>query len=237
MIKISDLSKSYGRFKAVENLDVNIQKGEIYGLIGPNGSGKTTTILVLLDILDPDPGAKITIDGKEIPKRINEVYHKIGFMPQIPKPILHSRIQELLELIDLTDYKKRLISKCSGGMQRRCSLAVALLHNPEILILDEPSVGIDPELRIEFWNYFKKISKENGVTILITTHYLAESVNCDRIGLMNKKILISGTPKELMDNVKKLKKLERLPDMEEVFIHYTHQEKRKKELGGAEYEH
>ena len=110
------------------------------------------------------------------PKKINEVYHKIGFMPQelslyldltveqnlkffgflykMPKPILHSRIQELLKLINLTDFKKRLISKCSGGMQRRCSLAVALLHKPEILILDEPTVGIDPELRIEFWNYF-----------------------------------------------------------------------------------
>lgn len=253
MIKISSLSKSFGSFKAVENLDINIQKGEIYGLVGPNGSGKTTTILVLLDILDPDPGAKITIDGKEIPKRINEVYHKIGFMPQelslyldltieqnlkffgnlykIPKPVIYSHIQEVLELIELTEYKKRLVSKCSGGMQRRCSLAVALLHKPEILILDEPTVGIDPELRIEFWNYFKKISKEKGVTILITTHYLAESINCDQIGLMNKKILISGTPIELMENVRRLKNLERLPDMEEVFIHYTHQEK---ELGGAE---
>lgn len=254
MIKISSLSKSFGRFKAVENLDMIIQKGEIFGLVGPNGSGKTTTILVLLDILDPDPGAKITIDGKEIPKRINEVYHKIGFMPQelslyldltieqnlkffgnlykIPKPVIYSHIQEVLELIDLTEYKKRLISKCSGGMQRRCSLAVALLHQPEILILDEPTVGIDPELRIEFWNYFKKISKEKGVTILITTHYLAESINCDQIGLMNKKILISGTPIELMENVRRLKNLERLPDMEEVFIHYTHQEKKEKKLGG-----
>ena len=113
-------------------------------------------------------------------------------------------------MIDLTEYRKRLISKCSGGMQRRCSLAAVLLHKPEILILDEPTVGIDPELRIEFWDYFKKISKEKGVTILITTHYLAESVNCDRIGMMNKKILISGTPLELMENVRRLKNLERL---------------------------
>jgi ABC-2 type transport system ATP-binding protein len=255
MIKISNLSKSFGSFKAVENLNINIQTGEIYGLIGPNGSGKTTTILVLLDILDPDPGAEIIIDGKKMPKNINEVYPKIGFMPQelslyldltieqnlkffgdlykIPKPVIHSHIQEVLELIELTEYKKRLVSKCSGGMQRRCSLAVALLHKPEILILDEPTVGIDPELRIEFWNYFKKISQEKGVTILITTHYLAESVNCDRIGLMNKKILISGTPIELMENVRSLKNLERLPDMEEVFIYFTHQEKKKRELGGA----
>ncbi|MFX0081544.1 MAG: ABC transporter ATP-binding protein [Candidatus Hodarchaeota archaeon] len=254
MIKVSGLSKSFGSFKAVENLEIDIQKGEIYGLIGPNGSGKTTTILVLLDILNPDPGAQITIAGKKIPKKINDVYHKIGYMPQelslyldltveqnlkffgkiykIPKVIINSRIQEVLDLINLTEYKKRLISKCSGGMQRRCSLAVALLHEPEILILDEPTVGIDPELRIEFWNYFKKISTERGVTILITTHYLAESINCDRIGLMNKKILISGTPLELMEKVKRLKNLERLPDMEEVFIHYTHQEKREENLGG-----
>jgi ABC-2 type transport system ATP-binding protein len=255
MINISNLSKSFGSFKAVENLNINIQPGEIYGLIGPNGSGKTTTILVLLDILDPDPGAEITIDGKKIPKMINDVYPKIGFMPQelslyldltveqnlkffghlykIPKRFIDSHIQEVLELIELTDYRKRLVSNCSGGMQRRCSLAVALLHKPEILILDEPTVGVDPELRIEFWNYFKKISKENGVTILITTHYLAESINCDRIGLMNKQILISGTPLELMETVRKLKNLERLPDMEEVFIYYTHQEKKKNELGGV----
>ena len=254
MIKITNLSKSFGSFKAVENLDIDIQKGEIYGLIGPNGSGKTTSILVLLDILNPDPGAKISIDGKKIPKMINEVYHKIGYMPQelslyldltveqnlkffgklykIPKPIIYSHIQEVLELIELTEYRNRLISKCSGGMQRRCSLAVALLHKPEILILDEPTVGIDPELRIEFWDYFKKISKEKGVTILITTHYLAESVNCDRIGLMNKKLLISGTPLELMEKVRRLRNLEILPDMEEVFIHYTHQERRQEDSGG-----
>lgn len=255
MIEISNLSKSFGSFKAVENLTMNIQAGEIYGLIGPNGSGKTTTILILLDILDPDPGATIRIAGKQIPKNINKVYPKIGFMPQelslyldltveqnlkffadlyqIPKPDIHPRIKEVLKLIDLTEYKKRLVSNCSGGMQRRCSLAVALLHKPEILILDEPTVGVDPELRIEFWNYFKKISKEQGVTILITTHYLAESVNCDRIGLMNKRILISGTPIELMEKVKNLKNLENLPDMEEVFIYYTEKMK-KKELGGYE---
>ncbi len=258
MIDISNLSKSFGSFKAVENLNLNIQKGEIYGLIGPNGSGKTTTILMLLDILNPDPGAKITIDGKEIPKRINDIYYKIGFMPQelslyldltieqnlrffgelykIPKSTLNSHIQEVLELIDLTEFKKRIISKCSGGMQRRCSLAVALLHRPEILILDEPTVGVDPELRIEFWNYFKDISKERGVTILLTTHYLAESINCDRIGLMNKKILISGTPMELMEKVRKLKNLEKLPDMEEVYIYYTLQEKKKKYKEGINHE-
>jgi ABC-2 type transport system ATP-binding protein len=259
MIEISNLSKSFGNFKAVENLNINILKGEIYGLIGPNGSGKTTTILVLLDILDPDPGAEISIDRISIPKEINKIYPKIGFMPQelslyldltieqnlkffgalykIPKPIISSHIQEVLELIELTDYKKRLVSKCSGGMQRRCSLAVALLHKPEILILDEPTVGIDPELRIEFWDYFKKISKENGVTILITTHYLAESVNCDRIGLMNKRILVSGTPTELMEQVRKLKNIEYLPDMEEVFIYYTQKNKKNKNFGGVLNEH
>ena len=256
MINVSNLSKTFGSFKAVDNLSLSIEKGEIYGLIGPNGSGKTTTILMLLDILDPDKGAKIIIDGKEIPREINEVCTKIGFMPQdlslyldltieqnlrffgelykIPKSTLNSKIQEVLELIDLTEFRKRLVSECSGGMQRRCSLALALLHEPEILILDEPTVGIDPELRIEFWNYFKKISREKGVTILITTHYLAESVNCDRIGLMHKKIVISGTPDELMENVKKLKNLEKLPDMEEVFIYYTKQELKKQEIQGGD---
>ncbi|MFX1236840.1 MAG: ABC transporter ATP-binding protein [Promethearchaeota archaeon] len=254
MIEISNLSKTFKKFKAVDNLSLNIKKGEIYGLIGPNGSGKTTTISILLDILKSNPGAAITINGKKIPERINEVYPMIGFMPQelslyldlsieqnlkffsnmykIPKSMISSRINEILELVDLLKFKKRLVSKCSGGMQRRCSLAAALLHKPNILILDEPTVGVDPELRIEFWNYFKQLSREDNVTILITTHYLAESINCDKIGLMNKKIIVSGSPIELMENVKKIKNLEELPDMEEVFIHYMQQKKKGKNTGG-----
>ncbi len=258
MIEISHLSKSFGHFKAVEELNLRVGKGEIYGLIGPNGSGKTTTISILLDILNPDPGAHISIAGKKIPEKINEVYQLIGYMPQdlslyldltveqnlkffaklskIPKSKMNERIQKVLELVDLEEFRKRIISKCSGGMQRRCSLAVALLHQPSILILDEPTVGVDPELRIDFWDFFKQISRENEVTILITTHYLAESINCDRIGLMNKKIIVSGTPDELMNDVKRAKNLEKLPNMEDVFIYHTQKEKAKKKMGGNDFE-
>ncbi|MBN1803393.1 MAG: ABC transporter ATP-binding protein [Candidatus Lokiarchaeota archaeon] len=253
MIEISHLSKTFGHFKALEDLNLSVGEGEIYGLIGPNGSGKTTTISILLDILSPDPGAIITIAGRKIPEKISEVYQLIGFMPQdlslyldltveqnlkffaklyrIPKSNIAGRIQKILELVDMEEFRKRIVSKCSGGMQRRCSLAVALIHEPSILILDEPTVGVDPELRIEFWDFFKQISREKEVTILITTHYLAESTNCDRIGLMNKKIVVSGTPEELMKNVKSAKNLDEMPDMEDVFIYFTHQEKKMRDNG------
>lgn len=243
VISVRNLSKTFGKFMAVDNLSLNIKKGAIFGLIGPNGSGKTTTISMLLDELDADPGANITILGYEIPKNIKKIYPDVGYMPQdlalymdlsveknlkffgdlyrIPKKELKIRIDEMLDLVGLTEFRKRLLSKCSGGMQRRASLAIALIHKPKILILDEPTVGVDPELRIEFWNYFKKISREDGVSILITTHYLAESLNCDSICLMNKSDLVLGTPNELRETVKKEKNLPELPDMEQVFIYFT----------------
>lgn len=243
VIHIENLSKTFGNFKAVDNLSLTMRSGEIFGLIGPNGSGKTTTISILMNILSPDEGSVIRILNKDVSKNMAELYPQIGFMPQelslyidltivqnlnyfgklydIPKSELKIRVEEMLNLVGLKEFRKRLISECSGGMQRRASLAVALLHKPKILIIDEPTVGVDPALRIEFWSYFKKIVKEKGVSILITTHYLAESMNCDRIGLINKKIFKIGTPKELQEQVKKEENLSELPDMEEVFIFYT----------------
>jgi ABC-2 type transport system ATP-binding protein len=140
---------------------------------------------------------------------------------RIPKKIRSERINFLLDLVKLSEFKSRLISKCSGGMRRRCSFAVALINDPKILILDEPTVGIDPELRNTFWDYFQDISKKFGATILITTHYLAESVRCDRVGLIDKTIIKSGTPLQLQEQLQKENNLEKLPDMEEVFIYYT----------------
>ena len=242
VISIENLSKTFGKFKALENLSLTIKKGEIYGLVGPNGAGKTTVILILLGILEADKGTKINIWGKEIPVKFDRVNPYIGYMPQditlyldisikqnlqffgtlygIPKKRLKERINHVLSLIDLIEFQDRVLSKCSGGMQRRSSLACALLHEPKILILDEPTVGIDPELRITFWNYFRKVANE-GITILITTHYLAESVRCDRVGFINKRLIIEGNPNDLKESVKTAKHQVDLPNMEEVFIHYT----------------
>lgn len=243
IIKLENVSKSFGSFKALDQLSLTIKPGEIFGLIGPNGSGKTTTISILLGILAADPGSNIEIDGLKVPQHIQRLYSNIGFMPQdlslyldlsvqqnleffanisdLPKKEHKSRIEEILRLVELWDYRDRVLSKCSGGMQRRCSLAVALLHKPKILVLDEPTVGIDPELRITFWNYFRQLAKENGTTILITTHYLAESKKCDTVAFINKNIKIIGPPRALQKQVQELTHSESLPDMEETFIYYT----------------
>lgn len=243
IINIENVSKTYGKFKAIEDVTLKIQKGEIFGLIGPNGSGKTTIITILMGLLSADKGGHITIMDQSVPKRIYHLSSEIGYMPQdlsiyhdltiyqnmdffaklyrIPKKIRSERIDFLLDLVKLSEFKSRLISKCSGGMRRRCSFAVALINDPKILILDEPTVGIDPELRNTFWDYFQDISKKSGVTILITTHYLAESVRCDRVGLIDKTIIKSGTPLQLQEQLQKENNLEKLPDMEEVFIYYT----------------
>ena len=119
-------------------------------------------------------------------------------------------------------------------MQRRTSLAIALLHNPRLLILDEPTVGIDPELRHIFWDYFKTLSREQGTTILITTHYLAESIHCDRVGFINKKIIISGEPHELQNQVQEKINAKELPSMEEVFIYWNNQINISEKKGGFE---
>ncbi len=245
IIKISNLSKSFGSFKALDNLSMDICRGEIFGLIGPNGSGKTTTINLLLGLLTADAGSSIEIMGYKIPDQVKWVYPAIGYMPQdlslymdlsvrqnlaffgkiqgIPKKRLQARIPEVLKLVDLAEFADRVVSKCSGGMQRRASLAVALLHEPKILLLDEPTVGVDPELRIIFWKYFRRLASEQGVTILITTHYLAESVNCDRVGFINKRIIAEGSPRALQQHVQQATGATELPDMERVFVHFTHE--------------
>ncbi len=254
VINIENLSKSFGNFKALDNLSLNIRKGEIYGLIGPNGSGKTTTINILFGFLKADDGSKIEMLGHSVPSELSNILRSIGYVPQdlslymdlsiiqnlqffgklynISTAFLKSSIQEILKLVDLLQFKNRVLNKCSGGMQRRTSLAVALLHKPKLLILDEPTVGIDPELRYTFWDYFKTLSTEQGTTILITTHYLAESVHCDRIGFINKKIIVSGEPHELQKQIQEKNNTKELPSMEDVFIHWNKQISISENIGG-----
>lgn len=254
VISIHNLSKSFGDFKALDGLTININKGEIFGLIGPNGSGKTTTINILLGLLKADEGTQIEIFGESIPSQLSKIYPLIGYMPQdlslymdlsiiqnlrfftnlynIDSKYKKTYIDEILELVDLSEFRNRALKKCSGGMQRRTSLAIALVHKPKLLILDEPTVGIDPELRYIFWEYFKQISKEQAATILITTHYLAESIKCDIIGFINKKIIKSGKPYELQKQVQEFKNTEELPDMEEVFMYWNGQKSLLKDNGG-----
>jgi ABC-2 type transport system ATP-binding protein len=217
-IEISGLTKKFGDFIAVDHLDLKVYKGEIFGLLGPNGAGKTTTIRMLCGLMAPT-GGSIKILGYNIPEQRNEAIRKIGYMAQrfslyedltvyenmefygklygLKGSLLRERILKLLDFLELSEFKDRLAGKLSGGMKQRLALGVALIHNPSLLILDEPTAGVDPSLRRAFWNYFRSLNKE-GTTILVTTHYMDEAENCDRIGLMSKgKLIAIGSPREL----------------------------------------
>ena len=218
MVETRGLVKRYGKFTAVDHLDLRVRKGEIYGLLGPNGAGKTTTIKVLCGLLKVSDG-EAHINGKQVPDR--RISAEIGYMPQetalypgltvhqnvaffgsifgLTRREIEAREKTLLEFIDLAAWKHELVGNLSGGMKHRVSLACALVHMPPLLLLDEPTVGVDPELRVSFWDYFNEI-KSRGRTIVITTHYMDEASRCDRIGFMhNGRLIAEGRPQALME--------------------------------------
>ncbi len=218
VIEIKGLHKSYGKVKAVNGVDLEIRKGEVFGLLGPNGSGKTTVIKIMCGLLKPDKGS-VTILGNDVK---NRGYLKlIGYMPQetalyedltihenikmfggiheMKKEEVQNRENEVLSMVDLLDRKDFLLSSLSGGQRHRVSLAVSMVHSPELLFLDEPTVGVDPPLRSNFWSTFHEI-KKSGRTIVMSTHYMDEALNCDRIGMMrNGGMIALGTPAEIME--------------------------------------
>jgi ABC-2 type transport system ATP-binding protein len=216
-ILTNHLTKKFKDFTAVNNLDLKVKRGEIYGLLGPNGAGKTTIIKMLTSISNPTSG-DAWVMGKKIPE--DHIASKIGYMPQetgvylgltvdqnlkfygrvfnLEKEEMEKREDELLKFVDLADWKHEMAENLSGGMKHRVSLACTLIHQPELLFLDEPTVGVDPELRVSFWNYFNQL-RERGATILITTHYMDEARHCDRIGFMQRGHLIAeDTPTEIL---------------------------------------
>lgn len=215
--ELKELTKKYGNFAAVDKLNLRVERGIIYGLLGPNGSGKTTTIKALCGLLRPSEG-EVYVLGKKVPDR--SIAPLIGYMPQetalylgltvhqnmglygevfgLDARRISEREKELLTFINLEKWRDKLVANLSGGMKHRVSLACALIHQPDLLFLDEPTVGIDPELRVSFWDYFTRL-KEKGITILITTHYLDEAHHCDKIGLLREgKLIAEGTPRELL---------------------------------------
>lgn len=232
-ILTSHLTKKYGNFTAVDDLDLKVKKGEIYGLLGPNGAGKTTAIKMLSNIIKPSSG-HATVFGEKIPE--GNISAKIGYMPQetgvylgltveqnlkfygrifgLDKVEIEKRTDELLKFVALSDWKDEMVENLSGGMKHRVSLACTLLHQPKLLFLDEPTVGVDPELRVSFWDYFNKL-RENGVTILITTHYMDEARRCDRIGFMKHgRLIAEGKPLELL-------KESGMDSLEEAFLEFS----------------
>src|SRR4051794_23091440 len=198
-IQIEHLVKRFGQLRAVDDLTFDIATGETFGLIGPNGSGKTTLIRLLLGLLGPTSGS-IHILGRTLPNR--RVATQIGYMTQssalynelsirenlaffgalygLRGARLRARIEETLRLVDLSDRIDTPVATLSGGMRQRVSLASALIHQPRLLFLDEPTVGIDPELRMTFWNYFEELTRQ-GVTLVVSTHHMDEAKRCHRL--------------------------------------------------------
>ena len=219
MIKATNLSKKYENLIAVNNLNLTIKKGEIFGLLGPNGAGKSTTIQILSNLQTFDSG-EILINNKPINKNVLEckkitvvvpqeislyeefsAYDNLVFWGQINgvlKKELKPKIIELLELIGLSNRKNDLIKTFSGGMKRRINIAAALLHNPQILFMDEPTTGVDPQSRNKIFDIIETLNKQ-GMTIIYTTHYMEEVERlCSTIAIMDSgKILIQGTKNEL----------------------------------------
>ena len=217
LIEIKNLTKKFDGFTAVDNLSLDINEGEIFGLLGPNGAGKTTTLSMLATLLPPTSGDAL-INGFDVIKHPTQVRHCIGFVFQDPSSddlltgrenlYLHAlmygvkeseinkKIDEGLKLVDLTDKQNIRMRKYSGGMRRRLELARGFLHSPKILFLDEPTLGLDPQTRENLWKYIKKLSVENKITIILTTHYMDEADKlCDRIGIIDHgKIIALDTP-------------------------------------------
>jgi len=205
---------------AVDHVNFEIKRGEIYGFLGPNGAGKTTTINMLITILKPTDG-KATVLGLDILKQSNGVRNVIGVVPQeytadedltglenillcadmygIPRKIANERALDLLKLVELTDFKDKQVQTFSGGMRRRLELACGLINRPRILFLDEPTLGLDVQTRTATWNYIRKLKTEYGMTLFMTTHYLEEAdALCDRVAIIDHgKIVVVGTPEDL----------------------------------------
>ena len=222
-IEISQVSKRFGNVVAVDNLDLQIKKGEIFCLVGPNAAGKTTTIRLLLGILKAEKGSgDILVKGYHIPHEKKKLRRIMGYLPQqralydlltakenieffarakgISKKKTRTNTTMLIEKMDLIEHQDKLAHQLSGGTQQRTALAAAMVNEPAIAFLDEPTVGLDPVLRREFWDYFQEITKENGTTVLVTTHYLNEAEWADRVGVMrNGRIIAIGTPQKLLE--------------------------------------
>jgi ABC-2 type transport system ATP-binding protein len=218
VVQTSGLTKKFGSLVAVDHMDLSVNAGEIFGFLGPNGAGKTTTVRILCGLMMPTSGTA-TVVGHDVVTEPEEVKQRIGYMPQayglyddltvdenleffgsvyrVPRDERRKRADEILQLVRLEEFRKHYAGQLSGGMKRRLSLAVSLIHNPELLILDEPTAGIDPPLRRIFWQYFRELNKR-GVTFFINTHYMDEAELCDRLALISYGKLVSlGSPTEL----------------------------------------
>jgi ABC-2 type transport system ATP-binding protein len=224
IIKTNALTKSYGKIQAVRSIDLNIEKGEIFGLLGPNGAGKTTTIGMLCTIVRPTSGSA-SIAGCDVISEPAQVRRKVGIVFQdptldtvltgrenlelharlygVPSDIRENRITEMLELVDLKQRSNDVTRTYSGGMRRRLELARGLLHRPAVLFLDEPTLGLDPQTRARIWEYIKKMAQMEQTTVVLTTHYMEEAEQvCDRVGIIDHgRIIALNSPEGLKESM------------------------------------
>lgn len=229
-IKIEKLNKSYGSIAAVNNISLNVKKGEMFGLVGPDGAGKTTTIRIMCGLLTPDSG-DINILEMDVIKKRKDVQNQIGYLSQkfslygdltVDENIeffadIHAvknyqeRRDELLAFTRLTPFRTRLAENLSGGMKQKLALACSLIHKPQILFLDEPTTGVDPVSRRDFWKILSNLQKD-GITIFMTTPYLDEAERCNRVALMHLgKIIRIDTPEKTKESINR-KNLEIISD-------------------------
>jgi ABC-2 type transport system ATP-binding protein len=219
-IEVNSLTKKFGDFKAVDNISVQVEEGEIFGFLGPNGAGKSTTMMILTTLLKPTSG-NVFVGGYDVMLNAKKVREKIGYVQQeisvdefltgrenlylharinqIPSNLIKSRIDDVLELVELGEKKDQAALTYSGGMRKRLDIANGLLSRPSVLFLDEPTVGLDIQTRRKIWGYIKKIRKDFGMTIFISTHYMEEADKlCDMIGIIDHgKIQVVDTPKSM----------------------------------------
>lgn len=223
-VQVNELTRTFGSLVAVDRISFTIEQGEIFGLLGPNGAGKTTTLAMLSTMLDPTTGSA-AIMGIDIEKDQDGVRKAIGIVFQdqsldeeltawenmdfhgrlyrIPKETREQRIDELLNLVELSDRKNDIVKTFSGGMRRRLEIARGLLHHPQVLFLDEPTLGLDPQTRNHLWQYIEVLAQEKNITIILTTHYMEEADRlCNRIAIIDHgKIVALDTPARLKDSI------------------------------------
>ena len=223
IIEVTDLVKKYGDLTAVKGISFEVELGEIFGFLGPNGAGKTTTISILCTLLSPTKGSA-KLDGRDVATERDRVRESIGLVFQdpslddrltakenlefhayayrVPKGERDARIQEVLEMVELLDRQNDRVETFSGGMKRRLEIARGLLHYPKVLFLDEPTIGLDPQTRNSIWEYIRELKKKHSITIFLTTHYMDEAENCDRIAIIDYgEIIALDTPEGLKSQV------------------------------------
>jgi len=213
VIDVLDVHKHFGSIHAVDGVSLTIRRGEIYGLLGPNGSGKTTLIRLFIGLLLPTSGS-VRLLGEAMPNKA--ILGRIGYMTQasalyeeltVRENVAffaemsgrydRADINEVIGLVDLSDRAGSAVRTLSGGMRQRTSLACALVHQPDLLLLDEPTVGVDPQLRATFWSYFRTLA-ESGVTLVISSHVMEEAERCDRLGFLRQgRLLAEGSAEDL----------------------------------------